>query len=71
MTLADEVAIGYVLRDRYLAPRRLLVALGMEGTDVLDDVIEAQHTGAAGPEPAATDPEARARQIEAFMQAVS
>jgi hypothetical protein len=56
-----------VLRDRFLEPRRLLAALGVEGGDVIDEALEpatVEHV-----EPAATDPDARRAQVEAFLAA--
>lgn len=59
----------YVLRDEYLAPRRLLAALGVEGGDVIDETIEADTPVSTGPEPPAADRDARHAQIQAFMAA--
>ena len=51
--------------DDWNKKRQMLSALGVEDIDMLDDVVSGRRDDE--PEPAATDPATRRRQIEAFV----
>lgn len=59
-----------MLRDRYLEPRRLLAALGVDGggADVIDELIESAGADVA---PVAADPDTRRAEVAAFVAAAA